>query len=52
MSSDASLILHPVRLLLEGAPATDAADTVVEKWGKYVVQLLVRQFVLNVSVAF
>ncbi|OAX32337.1 hypothetical protein K503DRAFT_870211 [Rhizopogon vinicolor AM-OR11-026] len=41
MPSDASWnVLHAVRLLLEGAPAADATDTVIEKWGRYVVKLL------------
>ncbi|OAX32338.1 hypothetical protein K503DRAFT_776767 [Rhizopogon vinicolor AM-OR11-026] len=41
MPSDASWnILHAVRLLLEGAPAADATDAVIEKWGRYVIKLL------------
>lgn len=43
MSSDASShVLHAARLVLERAPAADAADSVVETWGRYTVQLLVR----------
>ncbi|OAX34243.1 hypothetical protein K503DRAFT_869048 [Rhizopogon vinicolor AM-OR11-026] len=43
MSSEpdaSSHILHAARLLLGRAPTTDAADGVVEKWGRYVVELL------------
>ncbi|OJA10085.1 hypothetical protein AZE42_07289 [Rhizopogon vesiculosus] len=43
MSSEpdaSSHILHATRLLLGRAPTTDAADGVVEKWGRYVVELL------------
>ncbi|OAX35198.1 hypothetical protein K503DRAFT_773731 [Rhizopogon vinicolor AM-OR11-026] len=40
-SSDASPhILRAARVLIERAPAADAADGVVETWGGYVVQLL------------
>lgn len=46
MSSDIS---HAVQLLIERAPAADAADDVVERWGIYVVKLLVLKSIVSVS---
>ncbi|OJA19803.1 hypothetical protein AZE42_10736 [Rhizopogon vesiculosus] len=51
MPSDASWnILHAVRLLLEGAPAADATDAVIEKWGRYVVKLLVLNAIVSAAI--
>jgi hypothetical protein len=48
--SDASShILRAARLLLDRAPTADAADAAVEKWGRYVVKLLVRSLIVSIT---